>query len=473
MRVFIKQSLNVTLTFFIVVGWIFSGHLQIFDFPPPIKTVHAVDTIVFHEACDRSQADITVGSPLVGTTWNARVTLFGTPTTQLNSGTVDCTTQTTNNNIGYGHTMDPAPTTEEYFIDYVWNDTGNMGAGANMGALLNYIGTADYYACFTEDDTTPDVVIYKITGDVGTVLVENTDQTIDSGDQLECRIDYNGGTDPTITLTNVTDSATLASVTDSSSPLTETRAAGFFCGALPDVKETNDCDPDLTVDEIRLQEVSVAQDPFRFELGTHRWFQNLDATEPGLSATLNTPIVTPAQGNPFRLRLNLHVLDADLGISGTTSKLQFGEKIGATCEPAGDETYANVTTSSAISYHDNTGVTDNAAISAHNFDPRHSSSTNGVNDPINLQNYNDGTTDTTFTNAESAINQDEDGLWDFSLKDNSAPAGTSYCFRVVQDGGGVIDDYGTSTLPELRTRREVRVHIIGKVRLRKVRLTGI
>ena len=224
--------------------------------------------------------------------------------------------------------------------------------------------------------------------------------------------------------------------------------------------------------EVTIEWVDAGADP-TLELGTHRWFQNLDATEPGLSATLNTPIITPAQGTGVRLRLNLHVLDADLGINGTTTKLQFGEKIGSTCEPTGDETYADVTTSSAISYYDNTGVSDNAAISAHNFDPRHSSTTNGVYDAINLQNYNDGTTDTTFTNAESAINQDEDGLWDFSLKDNSAPAGTSYCFRVVQSGGGVIDDYGTSTLPELRTRREVRVHLIGKVRLRKVRLTGV
>jgi len=247
--------------------------------------------------------------------------------------------------------------------------------------------------------------------------------------------------------------------------------AGFEYAIRIGIKDATTLEWEVSEVEIEETVAAAGADPV-LELGTHRWFQNLDATEPGLSATLNTPIIAPAQGTPVRLRLNLHVKEGDLGSSGTTTKLQFGEKIGAVCDPTGDETYADVTTSSAISYHDNTGVSDNAAISAHNFDPRHSSTTSGVNDTINLQNYNDGDTDTTFTNAQSAINQDEDGLWDFSLKDNSAPAGTTYCIRVVQTGGGVIGDYGTSTLPELRTRRVVRVHLIGKVRLRKVRLTG-
>lgn len=212
--------------------------------------------------------------------------------------------------------------------------------------------------------------------------------------------------------------------------------------------------------------VPPSADP-ALEFGTHRWFQNVDSTEPGRAAMLNQPIIAPPQGTPFRLRFNLHVKDADL--TSTTTKLQFANKVGSVCGTPGDESYSDVTTGSAIRFYNNSGTSDNSAINAHSFDPRHSSTTGGtVKDVINLQNYNDGGTDTTFSSG--AINQGEDGLWDASLVDFSAIANTSYCFLVVQSGGGLLGDYGSSALPEIRTAQEVKVRLRGTVRLRMVRL---
>jgi len=40
-------------------------------------------------------------------------------------------------------------------------------------------------------------------------------------------------------------------------------------------------------------------------------------------------------------------------------------------------------------------------------------------------------------------------MWDFSLIDNTAPEGTSYCFRIVQSDNTPLDNY--SFIPEITT----------------------
>ena len=54
-----------------------------------------------------------------------------------------------------------------------------------------------------------------------------------------------------------------------------------------------------------------------------------------------------------------------------------------------------------------------------------------------------------FTNSVAAISVDQDGKWDFALKDNGAPANTSYCFRVVKSDGSLLDTY--TVIPEITT----------------------
>gem|GEM_PF-6548236 len=55
----------------------------------------------------------------------------------------------------------------------------------------------------------------------------------------------------------------------------------------------------------------------------------------------------------------------------------------------------------------------------------------------------------TFTTSVAAIPRDQDGSWDFSLFDNTAPDSTTYCFRIVEDDGTLLDTY--SSIPEITT----------------------
>ena len=210
--------------------------------------------------------------------------------------------------------------------------------------------------------------------------------------------------------------------------------------------------------------------PPTLEQAAYLWYSNSASTSPGNAATINTSMIAPPQGTPFRLRLSLHAKDAQMDANGTTTKLQFAQKSGSTCEASGGgESYGDLTTATAIRFFDNASLTDNLAIGPHpSFDPRHSSTTGGV-DKANYQSFNDGGTDTTFTNP-AAIPQDEDGIWDFSLMDFSATANTSYCVIAVQNGGGLLASYGSSTIPELRTAQNLKSRFRGTVRLRTVRL---
>jgi hypothetical protein len=54
-----------------------------------------------------------------------------------------------------------------------------------------------------------------------------------------------------------------------------------------------------------------------------------------------------------------------------------------------------------------------------------------------------------FTTSVSAIPKDQDGKWDFSLIDNTAPDDTTYCFRIVESDGTLLDTY--SVIPEITT----------------------
>ena len=201
----------------------------------------------------------------------------------------------------------------------------------------------------------------------------------------------------------------------------------------------------------------------------YKWFQNNDSTAVGGAGGINTAVTAPTQGMPFRLRLLFYVDGADLGSSGTTTKLQYAVRSG-TCDTAFEgESYNDVTGSTDIRYYDNTdaGATDGAALTVSTFDPRHSTTTGGGGNMCTVvnQDYEEANN---FTNSEGAILRYQDGLWDFSLVDYSAPAGTTYCFRAVQSGGGELDTY--DVIPEITTAQRNKVRLRGTVRLRVVRL---
>lgn len=155
-------------------------------------------------------------------------------------------------------------------------------------------------------------------------------------------------------------------------------------------------------------------------------------------ATQNTGAVFTQTGQEFRLRMNLHANTNKLKVNGDNFKLQFAKKGSGNCASP-EFSYGDVSTSSGDirfngSGNDDASLTDNAS------DPVHSGDTN------RNQTYEEANN---FTNSQAAIAAGEDGLWDFSLIDSAAPAGTAYCFRAVKADGSQLNSYGA--YPEIRT----------------------
>lgn len=178
-----------------------------------------------------------------------------------------------------------------------------------------------------------------------------------------------------------------------------------------------------------------------FEQSGYRLFNNLDSTDVGTTlAALNTAATAPPQGDKFRLRMLVHVSDANAGISSKNFKLQYSSRSG-TCDTSfTGETYADVQAGSgAIRFANNASASDGASLTTNANDPTHGS------DTVTAQTYEEANN---FTIA-SVINSGRDGLWDFALMDDSASAQASYCFRVVQSDGTALDTY--SQIPEIIT----------------------
>ncbi len=157
-------------------------------------------------------------------------------------------------------------------------------------------------------------------------------------------------------------------------------------------------------------------------------------------AGLNTPATAPVQGTPLRMRLLIHVSGLPLAISGENFKLQFAQRSG-TCDTGfSGESYADVTGASVIGYYDNSVPSDGIALKANASDPTHGG------DSVIAQTYEELNN---FTNSIAGLAIGEDGLWDFALVDNTAPANTPYCLRVVKADGSLLDTY--SAIPEVVT----------------------
>lgn len=178
-----------------------------------------------------------------------------------------------------------------------------------------------------------------------------------------------------------------------------------------------------------------------FTQSGYRFFGNTDTLDVGSAlASQDTAATLSSAGSAFRLRMLVHIGDSILNTSGQNFKLQFAEKSG-TCDTGfSGETYADVTGSTLIAYNNNATPSDGAGLTSNANDPTHSGHT------IVNQTYRESNN---FTNAISAISAGEDGKWDFSLIDNSAPSNTSYCFRIVKSDGTTLDTY--NNIPEVAT----------------------
>ena len=116
--------------------------------------------------------------------------------------------------------------------------------------------------------------------------------------------------------------------------------------------------------------------------------------------------------------------------------LQYAQKSAATC--AAQTGFATITAATPIALHDNASVTSKTAVTPDANDP-----TGGVNVAQTYHDIVDVITNTT------AISGDDRGLWDISLKDNGAPANTTYCLRFANSEGDAFSSY--AYLPEVTT----------------------
>ncbi len=173
----------------------------------------------------------------------------------------------------------------------------------------------------------------------------------------------------------------------------------------------------------------------------YRVFANADSSDVGSPlASQDTISTAPRQGKPFRLRMNLHIATANLDAGNKNFKLQYATRSG-TCDVGfSGESYSDVDTASGdIRYYDNASVADGASLTTNANDPVHSGHTTIA------QSYEEANNAT----VASSIATGQDGMWDFSLIDVSAPASTSYCFRIVLSSGVVINGY--NVIPEVVT----------------------
>ncbi|OGD34390.1 hypothetical protein A2988_02585 [Candidatus Azambacteria bacterium RIFCSPLOWO2_01_FULL_46_25] len=176
---------------------------------------------------------------------------------------------------------------------------------------------------------------------------------------------------------------------------------------------------------------------------TYQWFANADSTGVGSALAAQDSVVTVfAAGNTFRLRLLLHVADAQVLTSGVSLKLQFAAKGTGTCAaPAGGSpaVYTDISAAAGeVRYYNNPTPADGAALTANAGDPTHLGHT------VVPESYEEANA---FTNAQGAILSGQDGLWDFALVNDSALNSSNYCFRAVYATGAILSSYGV--YPEL------------------------
>lgn len=177
-----------------------------------------------------------------------------------------------------------------------------------------------------------------------------------------------------------------------------------------------------------------------FNQEAYRWYANADSTDVGASlAADNTAATAPAQGTAFRLRTALHVGGVASAIGTPQFKLQYAQRSGACDTAFSGETYSDVASGSgAIRYYNNTTPADGAAATANTNDP-------ATGHTKVMQTYEEANDVTSV----AVVPAGQDGVFDFSLVDFSAPHGTSYCFRVIKNDGSPIDVY--SAIPEITT----------------------
>lgn len=161
------------------------------------------------------------------------------------------------------------------------------------------------------------------------------------------------------------------------------------------------------------------------EVSGYRWYAYDSTLTPATPlAAANTTVLPLPVGTPFRMRMLIHIGGDGLQ-AGADMNLQFAASNG-TCDTAhSGETFANVSTTTVVGFYDVPSRADGAAITTSGNDPAHSGHT------IVAQNFQDSGSFATSVDIPGG----QDGLWDFSLIDNTHTTGQNYCFRITRVGG--------------------------------------
>lgn len=173
--------------------------------------------------------------------------------------------------------------------------------------------------------------------------------------------------------------------------------------------------------------VQWPQPKINTNLSSYRLFNNTNSSNVTSSlASQNTSATLNNSGDAFRLRSLIYFNSVDHSASLPTSSqkyfLQYGKKNGS-CDSSATG-YGNINSSTAIAFKHNASVVDGAPLIASSEDPT------VVGHIVVSQSYKESNP---FTNNQSSILSGKGGLWDFSLYDNGAPAGTTYCIRAIND----------------------------------------
>jgi hypothetical protein len=221
-----------------------------------------------------------------------------------------------------------------------------------------------------------------------------------------------------------------------------------YCGATRTVAATGSYSTgvNLNLSSAWRADLAAFKEAPTFDQSAYRFFANDDSADVGaaLTASQDQPATLSSDGDAFRLRLLLHVGVSNISSSGETFKLQFvGKGTGTCAAPSGGtpSTYTDVTGSTAIAYNNNSPA-DGDNLTPNASDPVHGE----LGHTISNQDYEEANN---FANTVAAIPAGDDGKWDFSLFDNSAPADTAYCFRAVKSNDTALTAY--SVYPQITT----------------------
>ncbi len=150
----------------------------------------------------------------------------------------------------------------------------------------------------------------------------------------------------------------------------------------------------------------------------YRWYDNIDALIPTSAlASENTNYSTPSNGSVLRLRMNL-AAGIDVA-TGLTLKLQFSNSTSSG--------FADLSTSTAWIFYDNSGVADGAIIT-----------TTVLSDSNIGESYSESNPTAASPNA---IVTSAKGEWDWLIQNNGASTEQNWYFRMIFSSSTVLDAY--------------------------------